>query len=116
MSTKSNKIIKKKRGVIGHLKFLLSGAITGATEISITYPTEFVKTKMQLYSKYSKMGLVPTFKDTIQKDGVKGLYRGLSVLVSLSAPKTAIRFYSKTMYEEALFEVRLFSLKRARRF
>lgn len=87
---------------VNHLKHLASGGITGAIEACITYPTEFVKTKMQLYPKYAKMGVIGAFKDTVKLDGVKGLYRGLSVLVTLSAPKTGIRFYSKSFYDSQL--------------
>ena len=48
------------------------------------------------------MGLVGAFKDTVKQDGVKGLYRGLSILVALSAPKTGVRFYSKSFYDSKL--------------
>ena len=85
-----------------HLKHLVSGGLTGAIEACITYPTEFIKTKMQLYPKYAKMGVIGAFKDTIRQDGVIGLYRGLTVLCTLSAPKTGIRFYSKSFYDSKL--------------
>jgi solute carrier family 25 (mitochondrial citrate transporter), member 1 len=85
-----------------HLKHLVSGGLTGAIECCITYPTEFIKTKMQLNPEYAKMGVIGSFKDTVKADGVKGLYRGLSVLVALSAPKTGVRFYSKSTYDSVL--------------
>lgn len=68
----------------------------------MTYPTEFIKTKMQLYPQYAKMGLVGAFKDTVKQDGPTGVYRGLSILVALSAPKTGVRFYSKSFYDSQL--------------
>ena len=34
------------------------GGITGAMEISITYPTEYVKTVMQLYPEANKQGAI----------------------------------------------------------
>ena len=93
----------QKKG--GLLKNLISGGLTGAIESCCTYPTEFLKTKMQLYKEFSQSGLVNTAKHTIQESGVSGLYRGLSVLVFFSIPKTGIRFYSKGYYEENFFKV-----------
>jgi len=91
-----------------HFKHLVSGGLTGAIEACCTYPTEYIKTKMQLYPEFSKKGLVYSFRYTVKEYGFFGLYRGLSVLVAMSAPKTGIRFYSKSFYEETLFSVQLF--------
>ena len=76
----------------------IKGGITGAIEISITYPTEFVKTQLQLDESSSKGGTpkkyngpVDCVKKTIQNRGFFGLYRGLSVLLYGSIPKSAVR-------------------------
>lgn len=81
------------------LKGIVAGGITGGIEICITYPTEYVKTQLQLDEKagtaakqYS--GIVDCVKKTVQRHGVFGLYRGLSVLVYGSIPKSAVRFGS----------------------
>lgn len=79
--------------------------MTGAIESCCTFPFEFLKTKMQLYKEYSNMGLLNTAKHTLAKDGPLGFYKGLSVLVFFSIPKTGIRFYSKSWYEQTLFKV-----------
>ena len=34
-------------------RFYILGGITGGIEICITYPTEYIKTMMQLYKEYS---------------------------------------------------------------
>lgn len=98
---------KNQKG--GHLKNLISGGLTGAIESCITYPTEFLKTKMQLYKEYSNLGLVGSAKHTFKEGGIGAFYRGLSVLVFFSVPKTGIRFYSKGFYEQNLFKVRTWS-------
>jgi hypothetical protein len=74
-----------------------SGGITGGIEICITYPTEYVKTQLQLdekagtaAKKYS--GILDCVKKTVQRHGVFGLYRGLSVLIYGSIPKSAVRY------------------------
>ena len=78
------------------LKGIVAGGITGGIEICITYPTEFVKTQLQLDEKAGKnkqySGIVDVVKQTVQKKGFFGLYRGLSVLLYGSIPKSAVRF------------------------
>lgn len=51
---------------------LYIGGITGAIEICITYPTEYVKTMMQLYAKYSKGGVRFCLNETYSKFGILG--------------------------------------------
>nr|XP_012216487.1 PREDICTED: putative tricarboxylate transport protein, mitochondrial [Linepithema humile] len=78
------------------LKGVIAGGITGGIEICITYPTEYVKTQLQLDEKAgpSKQytGIVDCVKKTIKTRGFFGLYRGLSVLLYGSIPKSAVRF------------------------
>ncbi|GBP55735.1 Tricarboxylate transport protein, mitochondrial [Eumeta japonica] len=81
-------------GAIG-LKGVIAGGITGGIEICITFPTEYVKTQLQLdekggTKKYS--GIFDCVKKTVKGHGVFGLYRGLSVLLYGSIPKSAVRF------------------------
>jgi len=77
--------------------FLLGG-ITGGIEICITFPTEFVKTQLQLDEGSSRRGearqfngVIDCVKKTINSRGFFGLYRGLSVLLYGSIPKSAVR-------------------------
>lgn len=70
------------------------GGITGGIEICITFPTEFVKTQLQLDEKGGKRqydGIIDCVKKTVRGHGVLGLYRGLSVLLYGSIPKSAVR-------------------------
>jgi len=80
------------------LKSIVSGAIAGGVEICITYPTEYVKTQMQLYEKLGKQGPIQIAVDTVKKHGILGIYRGLSPLLYFSVPKSAVRFWA---YEQA---------------
>src|SRR6185312_9134304 len=79
---------------------MLIGGITGAIEISITYPTEYTKTVMQLYPEINKRGAINCVKDTIKSKGFFGMYRGYSALLMFSVPKNSVRFatynYCKT--------------------
>ncbi|EDW80926.1 uncharacterized protein Dwil_GK11788, isoform B [Drosophila willistoni] len=77
------------------LKGIVAGGITGGIEICITYPTEYVKTQLQLDEKGANKrynGIADCVKKTVQQRGFFGLYRGLSVLLYGSIPKSAARF------------------------
>lgn len=77
------------------LKGIVAGGITGGLEILITYPTEYVKTHLQLDEKgvdKKYTGIIDCVKKTVQQRGFFGLYRGLSVLLFGSIPKSACRF------------------------
>lgn len=70
------------------------GGITGAIEISITYPTEYTKTVMQLYPEINKKGAINCVKDTMATGGYFRLYKGYSALLLFSVPKNYTRFGS----------------------
>ncbi|KAK6313300.1 hypothetical protein J4Q44_G00166470 [Coregonus suidteri] len=73
----------------------VGGGIAGGIEICITFPTEYVKTQLQLDEKANPpkyRGIGDCVKQTVQGHGVRGLYRGLSSLLYGSIPKSAVRF------------------------
>lgn len=77
------------------LKGIVAGGITGGIEICITFPTEYVKTQLQLDEKGGAKkynGIADCVKKTVKANGFFGLYRGLSVLLYGSIPKSAVRF------------------------
>ncbi|KAL0994966.1 hypothetical protein UPYG_G00130070 [Umbra pygmaea] len=76
-------------------KAILAGGIAGAIEICITFPTEYVKTQLQLDERANPpryRGIGDCVKLTVQDHGYRGLYRGLSSLLYGSIPKSAVRF------------------------
>lgn len=80
---------------MGSVKGIIAGGITGGIEICITYPTEYVKTQLQLDQRSATprfKGIGDVVKQTVKTNGVTGLYRGLSVLIYGSIPKSAVRF------------------------
>ncbi|XP_041347665.1 tricarboxylate transport protein, mitochondrial-like [Gigantopelta aegis] len=78
------------------LKGILAGGITGGLEICITFPTEYVKTQLQLDERAGVekrfKGPIDCVKVTVKEHGIRGLYRGLNVLLYGSIPKSAVRF------------------------
>lgn len=75
--------------------FVFVGGLTGGIEICITFPTEFVKTQLQLDEKSGATrkynGIIDCVRKTVKSHGVLGLYRGLTVLLYGSIPKSAVR-------------------------
>ncbi|XP_062887560.1 tricarboxylate transport protein, mitochondrial-like isoform X1 [Mobula hypostoma] len=76
-------------------KAILAGGLAGGIEICITFPTEYVKTQLQLDERANPpryKGIGDCVRVTVQDHGFRGLYRGLSSLLYGSIPKSAVRF------------------------
>lgn len=77
-------------------KSIFAGGLAGGLEIMITFPTEYVKTQLQLDEKAAKpkyTGPLNCVRVTVRDHGFFGLYRGLSSLLYGSIPKAAVRFW-----------------------
>ncbi|KAJ3304936.1 hypothetical protein HDV03_002166 [Kappamyces sp. JEL0829] len=68
-----------------------AGMIAGAIEGVVTYPTEFVKTQLQIPNN-TFQGPLDCIKRTVAERGILGLYKGLSPLVIGNASKAGVRF------------------------
>lgn len=82
---------------------MIVGGLTGAIEISITFPTEYTKTVMQLYPEINKKGAINTVKDTFREKGVLGFYRGYGALLLFSVPKNYVRFGTYSYMQSNVF-------------
>ena len=74
--------------------YYITGGIAGGLEIMITFPTEYVKTQLQLDERSAKpkyKGPLNCVSMTIKEHGFFGLYRGLSSLLYGSIPKASVR-------------------------
>ncbi len=83
-------------------KAIMAGGIAGGIEICVTFPTEYVKTQLQLDERSAKplyRGPIHCVKHTVQHHGFFGLYRGLSPLLYGSIPKAAIRFGANEFFK-----------------
>ncbi|KAK2497319.1 hypothetical protein MC885_016563 [Smutsia gigantea] len=70
------------------------GGLAGGIEICITFPTEYVKTQLQLDERAHPpryRGIGDCVRQTVRSHGILGLYRGLSSLLYGSIPKAAVR-------------------------
>ncbi|XP_075223822.1 putative tricarboxylate transport protein, mitochondrial [Lycorma delicatula] len=82
----------------GTFKGILAGGIAGGAEILVSYPTEYIKTQLQLDEQPGKNkrynGFMDVIKKTVKERGVFGLYRGVNIFLFFSVPKGAVRFGS----------------------
>ena len=87
-----------------HLYKLLCGGFAGSTAISITYPTDLIRKRLQMQSfspevpRYS--GIVDCVKKIVKQEGIIGLYRGLPISYMKCFPTLAIQFWTYDTIQE----------------
>lgn len=83
--------MKKERNP---LKSFVKGFVTGFVEAVICYPTEFVKTQLQLQSKANPeySGIMDCVKKVVKGHGPLALYRGAMPLIIGSSVKQMVRW------------------------
>jgi len=81
------------------VKSFLKGFATGFIEAIICYPTEFVKTQLQLQSKSNPeyAGIMDCARKTVRNHGPLALYRGAAPLILGSSVKQMVRW---TTYQQ----------------
>ncbi|KAJ1733433.1 hypothetical protein LPJ61_001557 [Coemansia biformis] len=89
---------------------LVAGTVAGAVEGAVTYPTELVKTKMQLQGSQQYLaqggrtyrGPIDCAVTTVRTEGAGGLYRGLAPMLLGNAAKAGVRFLTYDTVKEWL--------------
>lgn len=87
---------------------LLCGGLAGMTAITVTYPTDLIRKRLQMQS-FSKdvpsyNGIIDCFLKIKRSEGFLGLYRGLSISYIKTFPTLAIQFWCYDTLKE-LFEL-----------
>lgn len=83
---------------------LLCGGFAGITAISVTYPTDLIRKRLQMQSfsldvpRYS--GIFDCVEKIVKQEGIIGLYRGLSISYVKSFPTLAIQFWAYDTLKE----------------
>ena len=77
---------------------LLCGGFAGITAISITYPTDLIRRRLQLqhfgcHSVPRYNGIIHCARKVIKTEGLIGLYRGLPAAYIKTFPSLAIQLY-----------------------
>jgi solute carrier family 25 carnitine/acylcarnitine transporter 20/29 len=78
------------------LKSFISGGVGGACAVLVGHPLDLVKVRMQTGNSGggSVSGML---SDTLRKEGVRGLYRGVSAPLTAVSPMFAVSFFSYDM-------------------
>lgn len=78
------------------LKSFLSGGVGGVCVVLVGHPLDLIKVRMQtgVAGNVSVLGLL---KGTFQKEGVRGLYRGVSAPLTAVSPLYAVNFWGYDM-------------------
>ena len=84
---------------------LLSGALAGPASLISIYPSEYVKILIQNNPKSNIKSVV---LETVKKNGISGLYRGMMPLMICSIPRSAIKYsvyeYSTYIINNSIFK------------
>jgi len=73
------------------IKYFISGGFGGICTVIVGHPFDTIKVRLQTSDKYN--GMLDCAKKTIQKEGVRGLYKGMSAPIAGVAPIFAISFF-----------------------
>jgi hypothetical protein len=90
-------IINKNKDYYNFIIYLLCGGFSSVTAISVTYPTDIVRKRLQLQGMSQHVpeynGIIDCVKKVYATDGVKGFYRGLYATYVKLFPTFAIQYY-----------------------
>ncbi|CAG7921767.1 unnamed protein product [Penicillium olsonii] len=73
---------------------ILAGGAAGGFESMITYPTEYLKTRQQLFKGTPRPSLIKLLTTTIKDHGIRTFYTGSGAFCISNASKSAIRFFT----------------------
>ncbi|KAJ9088834.1 carnitine transporter, variant 2 [Entomophthora muscae] len=90
-SPKANEAQGETNNAASSVKSFISGGFGGMCLVMAGHPLDLIKVRLQTSTQYT--GLVDCFKQTIAKDGVRGLYRGMVTPLIGVTPIFAICFW-----------------------
>ena len=76
------------------LKNFLSGAFGGVSLVAAAHPFDLVKVRMQTSSVETKASMLQTTMQIIRKDGLIGMYRGVTPVLLGTPPVLATNFWA----------------------
>eukprot|EP00571_Detonula_confervacea_P014224 CAMPEP_0172298260 /NCGR_PEP_ID=MMETSP1058-20130122/997_1 /TAXON_ID=83371 /ORGANISM="Detonula confervacea, Strain CCMP 353" /LENGTH=335 /DNA_ID=CAMNT_0013007523 /DNA_START=160 /DNA_END=1167 /DNA_ORIENTATION=- len=76
------------------LKSFISGGVGGACCVLVGHPLDLVKVRMQTGGASAGDSVFGMLSNTLRKEGVKGLYRGVSAPLTAVSPMFAVSFWS----------------------
>jgi len=82
--------------------YMLAGACAGVAYWTLPYPADTVKSRIQTAPTGQRLKFWPTLQEILQKEGMRGLYRGWGVTALRAAPSNAAVFYAYEMCMAAM--------------
>ncbi|RBR04846.1 uncharacterized protein FIESC28_11497 [Fusarium coffeatum] len=104
--------LKSKTALTEALEDVLCGSVAGAVGKYIEYPFDTVKVRLQSQPDHLPLryaGPLDCFRQSIQSDGVLGLYRGITAPLVGAAAETSSLFLFESLGRELLFASNLAS-------
>jgi hypothetical protein len=98
-----NKLTLKDTNLNYNTKKVLIGGVSGVAAISITYPTDLIRRRLQLQGfdktvpKYN--GFFDCLRKIVRKEGVRGIYRGYAVNIMKTFFMTGIQFWCMDFFK-----------------
>ena len=86
LNIKTKQVIKNK-----DIANLVTGSISGASSISLVYPLETIRTYTTM-DKVRYPNVIKTARDIVSRNGVRGLYNGLSMSILSNGPCVGVNF------------------------
>jgi len=91
----NNEVVVQKQE--SGLKSFLSGGIGGTCLVLVGHPLDLVKVRMQALPASSTSSTFSMLQSTLAKEGIRGLYRGVSAPIFAVAPVFAVCFWGFDM-------------------
>ena len=70
------------------------GVLYGTTSVAVGHPFDTIKTKMQAQHGFENEGMIRSFAKTVKTQGIRGLYRLASVVLSLFSSERKLLFWT----------------------
>lgn len=86
-------------------QLMVAGTMGGLCQILVTYPLELVRTRLSLSTtslEGAYSGIIDCLRGTVAKEGVKGLYKGITATIWSGAPYTGLQMTSYELVKRQL--------------
>lgn len=79
-----------------------AGLVGGATAISVFYPLNYLRSKLQVEDKQREGGVLTILKDIIDKEGFQALYQGWQSSVICLGASNFVYFYTYNLFKKLI--------------
>lgn len=94
-----------KSSSLSALKSFISGGVGGACCVLVGHPLDLIKVRMQTGGATAGASVFGMLSNTMAKEGVRGLYRGVSAPLTAVTPMFAVSFWSYDMGQRMVTSV-----------